>query len=67
MPARPPLALHPDGGGAGPVTMPPVRLNYADAGGADNYYDSNELRALSSETGAAAAIPSNRARKILIP
>ena len=47
--------------------MPPVRLNYADAGGADNDYDSNELRALSSETGAAAAIPSNRARKILIP
>ena len=34
---------------------------------ADKGYDSNALRALISEAGMAAVIPSNRTRKVLIP
>jgi transposase len=50
------------------TTLPlPSRHLSAEAVLADKAYDSNALRALIANMGAAAVIPSNRSRKIAIP
>jgi transposase len=56
-------------GQEGDITTAPRLLAGLTAGGviADKAYDSNALRALISDSGGEAVIPSNRTRKLLIP
>lgn len=56
-------------GQVGDITTAPALLDglAADAVLADKAYDSNALRALIADIGAAAVIPSNRCRKLAIP
>jgi len=64
-----PLRFILTGGEAADITTAPALLADQFTGGviADKAYDSNALRALIANAGAQAVIPSNRARKILIP
>lgn len=56
-------------GQTGDVTQAPALLHgqQGDAVLADKAYDSNTLRAIIADMGAAAVIPSNRCRKLAIP
>ena len=56
-------------GQAGDITQAPALLDgqCGDAVLGDKAYDSNALRAIIAGIGAAAVIPSNRSRKIIIP
>jgi transposase len=64
-----PLRLIVTAGQASDITQAPALLEgqAAEAVLADKAYDSNALRATIAATGAAAVIPSNRTRKIIIP
>lgn len=64
-----PLRFILTGGEAHDITTAPELLSGLTAGAviADKAYDSNALRDLIANAGAQAVIPSNRARKILIP
>lgn len=56
-------------GQAGDITTAPELLSGRAPGGviADKAYDSNALREIIAAAGAEAVIPSNRARKVVIP
>ena len=56
-------------GQTGDVTQAPALLHgqNGDAVLADKAYDSNAMRAIIADMGAAAVIPSNRTRRIIIP
>ena len=64
-----PLRFILTGGEAHDITTAPELLHGLSTKAviADKAYDSNALRALITEAGAEAVIPSNRTRKILIP
>lgn len=64
-----PLRFIVTAGQTGDITQAPALLDgqAGDAVLADKAYDSNALRALIASMGAAAVIPSNRSRKIIIP
>jgi transposase len=64
-----PLKFIVTAGQVGDVTQAPALLEgqTGDAVLADKAYDSNALRAIITEIGAEAVIPSNRTRKIAIP
>lgn len=64
-----PLRFIVTAGQAGDITVAPALLEgqSGEALLADKAYDSNALRALIADMNAAAVIPSNRSRKILIP
>jgi transposase len=64
-----PLRLIVTAGQVGNITQAPALLEGHAAGAvlADKAYDSNALRAPIAAMGAAAVIPSNRTRKIVIP
>jgi len=56
-------------GQTGDITQAPALLHGQDAAAvlADKAYDSNALRAIITDMGADAVIPSNRCRKVAIP
>ena len=64
-----PLRFIVTAGQVGDITQAPALLDgqSGDAVLADKAYDSNALRAIIAEIGAAVVIPSNRSRKIIIP
>jgi transposase len=64
-----PLRFIVTAGQVGDITQAPALLDgqTGDAVLADKAYDSNALRAIIAEIGAAVVIPSNRSRKIIIP
>lgn len=64
-----PLRFIVTAGQTGDITQAPALLDgqAGDAVLADKAYDSNALRALIASMGAAAVIPSNRSRMLLIP
>lgn len=64
-----PLRFIVTAGQVGDITTAPALLDglSADAVLADKAYDSNALRAIIADMGAAAVIPSNRCRRVTIP
>jgi transposase len=64
-----PLRFLLSAGQSGDILAAPALLDgfQAEAAMADKAYDSNALRQLIADSGAAAVIPSNRSRKVLIP